>query len=209
VGAVFLGGRTLHVCSGAVLDTPAGDLVLTAAHCLVDGVDAYFVPDFGDDSDDDDFWSVDAVYLDPRWVTSQDPLADFAIMRVSRDGAGSVEARTGGGLTLGTVPRVDTEVTVHGYAFGFGGDQLGCRARSTMHGEFPELPCAGLVDGTSGSPWMSGDTVTGVVGGLDGGGCEENVSYSPPFGDAVRRVLARAQQGGPGDAAPSVFDDDC
>lgn len=209
VGAVFLGGQTLHVCSGSVLDTPAGDLILTAAHCLADGIDAYFVPGFADEADDDDFWRLDAVYLDQRWLKSQDPLADFAIARVSRDGGGSIQQHVGGGLTLGTVAPLGTEVTVHGYAFGFGGDQLGCRARTTVHGEFPELPCAGLVDGTSGSPWVSGTTVIGVVGGLEGGGCEENVSYSAPFDAAVGELLRRAEAGGAGDAAPSVYDDDC
>lgn len=210
VGAVFVGGQSLHVCSGSVLDTAKGDLILTAAHCLADGVDAYFVPGFAEDADDADYWTVDAVYLDPRWMKSQDPLADFAIARVSREGDGSVEKHVGGGLTLGASPQPGTELTVHGYALGFGGDQLGCRARTTMHGLFPELPCAGLVDGTSGSPWVSGTTtVTGVVGGLEGGGCEENVSYSAPFDVAVRQVLERAEQGGPSDAAPTVFDDDC
>ncbi|MDT5125524.1 MAG: hypothetical protein QOH54_1168, partial [Mycobacterium sp.] len=34
VGAVFLGGQSLHTCSGAVLDSAAGDLILTAAHCM-------------------------------------------------------------------------------------------------------------------------------------------------------------------------------
>ena len=210
IGAVVAGGQTLHVCSGSVLDTPAGDLILTAAHCLADGVDTYFVPGFTDDSGADDFWTVDAVYLDPRWVQRRDPLADFAIARVSRDGGGRIEDRVGTGLSLGETPPTGTEVTVHGYAFGVGGDQLGCRAHTTMHGAFPELPCAGLVAGTSGSPWVAGSaTVTGVVGGLEGGGCDENVSYSAPFDSRVRQVLARAEQGGPGDTAPTVFDDDC
>lgn len=209
VGAVFLGDQTLHVCSGSVLDSPAGDLILTAAHCLADGVDAYFVPGFADGADEE-FWTIDEVYLDPRWVQSRDPLADFAIARVSRDGGGSIEQRAGGGLKVGATPAPGTEVTVRGYAFGFGGDQLGCRAATVMRGAYPELPCAGLVDGTSGSPWMSSDTtVTGVVGGLEGGGCEENVSYSSPFDTAVTRVLDRAVRGGPADVAPTVYGDDC
>ena len=29
--------------------------------------------------DPGDFWHIDAVYLDPRWVRRQDPVADFAI----------------------------------------------------------------------------------------------------------------------------------
>ena len=51
--------------------------------------------------------------------------------------------------------------------------------------------------------------MVGLTGGLDGGGCEENVSYSPPFDDAIKRLLARAEAGGPGDVAPTAFDDDC
>jgi len=209
VGAVFLGGQTLHACSGSVLDSAAGDLILTAAHCMADGVEAYFVPGFSDEAASSDYWRVDAVYLDPRWVANQDPLADFAIGRVSRARGGSVETHTGGGFALGTSPREGTEVTVNGYAFGMGGEQLGCRARATFHHGYPALPCEGLVDGTSGSPWLADSVVTGVVGGLEGGGCEEDVSYSPPFDDAVKLLLRRAEAGGPGDAAPTVFADDC
>ena len=43
VGAVFLGGGLLHTCTGGVLDSAAGDLILTAAHCVAEGVDATFV----------------------------------------------------------------------------------------------------------------------------------------------------------------------
>ena len=208
VGAVFLGGQSLHVCSGSVLDSAAGDLILTAAHCMADGVEAYFVPGFSGDADPADFWRIDAVYLDPRWLANQDPLADFAIARVSRDQGGAVE-QLGGGYPLGAAPKEGTDVTVSGYALGVGGQQLGCQARATTHHGFPSLPCAGLVDGTSGSPWLADSVITGVVGGLEGGGCDEDVSYSAPFGDAVKQLLRRAEAGGPGDTAPTVFDDDC
>ena len=69
--------------------------------------------------------------------------------------------------------------------------------------------CAGLVDGTSGAPWINGSTVTGVIGGLHGGGCAENLSYSSPFDQHIAQLFARAQAGGPGDAAPQSFDDEC
>ena len=59
------------------------------------------------------------------------------------------------------------------------------------------------------APWTTGPTITGLVGGLDGGGCDENVSYSPPFDDGVVALLRRAEAGGPADEAPAVFDDDC
>jgi len=208
VGAVFLGGQSLHVCSGSVLDSAAGDLILTAAHCMADGVEACFVPGFSDQADPADYWRIDVVYLDPRWLANQDPLADFAIARVSRERGGTVE-QLDGGFALGAAPKDGTEVKVNGYALGVGGEQVACHARSATHRGFPSLLCAGLVDGTSGSPWLADSVITGVVGGLDGGGCEENVSYSPPFDDTVKQLLHRAEVGGPGDAAPTAFEDGC
>jgi hypothetical protein len=210
VGAVFLGGGTLHTCTGSVLHSASGDLVLTAAHCLADGVPATFVPAFVDQAAPADVWTVDDVYLDPRWLASQDPLADYAIVRVSQAGGGSIEAQTGSALTLGTAPKVGTPVTVTGYPLGDGGGPLSCQADTEMSPNgYPTLKCGGLVDGTSGAPWISGSTATGVIGGLDGGGCDENVSYTAPFDAATVALLARAEAGGPGDAAPNTFVSSC
>jgi hypothetical protein len=209
VGAIFLGSQSLHTCTGSVLHSATGDLILTAAHCMVDGVDASFVPAFTDMAKPGDFWHIDAVYLDPRWMSGQNPLADFAIARVSRDGA-SVESAAGGGFTLGSRPEVGTDVDVTGYALGVGGNPIGCTARMAgFERGYPMLRCAGLVDGTSGAPWLAGRTVVGVTGGLQGGGCDENVSFASPFDGAIKRLMERAEAGGPGDAAPAAFDDDC
>jgi len=211
VGAVFLGGGDLHTCTGGVLDSAAGDLILTAAHCVAEGVDATFVAGLHDTAAPEDFWHIDAVYLDPRWVQNQDPMADFAIARVSRDAGGSVEELAGSGLKLGRSPKPGTVVTVTGYGMGVGGGQIGCRTTTAPATKgFPAFDCAELVDGLSGAPWIDGSTVAGVIGGLNGGGCaDESISYSPPFDDAVTQLLARAEAGGPGDAAPTVFDDEC
>src|SRR5689334_8228729 len=115
VGALFLGAGELHTCTAAVLDSKDGDLILTAAHCVAQDVDTTFVAGFSDAADPADVWRVESIYLDPRWVQNQDPLADFAILRVARDGGGSVEAQAGGGLTIGAAPKPGTEVTVTGY----------------------------------------------------------------------------------------------
>jgi Trypsin len=209
VGAVFAGGGPEHTCSAAVLNSAAGNLILTAAHCLSGGVDATFVPGFVDDAADD-VWHIDAVYLDERWVLSQDPRADFAIARVGRDAGGAVQAQAGGGLVLGPAPKPGAVVTVTGYSTGVGGGPVGCTATTADDTRgFPSLPCLGLGDGLSGAPWLDGSTVTGIVGGLNGGGCDESVSYSPPFDDAVARLLARAEAGGPADVGPTLFEDDC
>ncbi|MBS1694411.1 MAG: trypsin-like serine protease [Actinobacteria bacterium] len=213
IGAIFLGATDLHTCSASVLDTATGDLILTAAHCLVQDVDSTFVAGFDDSAADDETWRIDTVYLDPRWVADQDPLADFAIARVSRAAGDDVEAFAGGGLTIGLAPPPGTAVTVTGYGLGIGGGPIRCAAvAARAEREFPSVDCAGLVPGVSGAPWTTGargSTVVGLVGGLDGGGCEDDVSYSPPFDAAITRLLARAEAGGPGDDPPMAADDDC
>jgi hypothetical protein len=186
VGAVFIGDKSLHACTASVLDSPSGELIITAAHCMANGIDMFFVPGYDQQASDRDYWHVGAVYFDPRWLANQDPLADFAIARVSRDGGGSLESQ-----------------------IGVGGAQLGCRARTGMLRGYPSLPCAGFVDGTSGAPWIANALVTGVIGGLDGGGCQDDVSYSPPFDGAVKQLLARAEGGGPADNPPTAYVAEC
>lgn len=207
VGALFLGDTTTHTCSGSVLASTTGDLILTAAHCLLDGVDAAFVPGFGEGGGD--AWHVEAVYLDPRWIADQDPRADYAIVRVAGGNGAGLLAEAEGGLTLGSAPAPGSSVTVTGYQMGEGGGALACRGTATSSQGFPSLACGGLTDGFSGAPWVSGSTVTGLVGGLDGGGCDDDVSYSPVFDHRIARLLVRAEAGGPGDAAPEALASDC
>jgi hypothetical protein len=93
---------------------------------------------------------------------------------------------------------------------GIGGGPITCTATTAAETQgFPSLPCSGLGDGLSGAPWVAGSTVTGIVGGLHGGGCDESVAYSPPFDNSMGELLTRAEAGGPGDDAPTVFDDGC
>jgi hypothetical protein len=209
VGAVFLGGGIMHTCTGSVVHSTAGDLVLTAAHCLAGDMLATFVPGFANVAAPADVWTVDVVYLDPRWVAHQDPQADYAIARVSRADGASVEAQVGSALSLGTAPAPGTRVSVTGYPVGVGGTPIGCQASTGITSGYPSLPCEGLVDGTSGAPWVTGSTVTGVIGGLERGGCAENVSYSAPFDEHTGQLLARAEAGGPGDPPPATFDSGC
>lgn len=210
VGVLFLDSGDVHTCTASVLDSAAGDLILTAAHCLVGGVETTFVAGFDDHAGPGEVWQLGPVYLDSRWISDQDPAADYAIARVSRAEGGSVEGRAGGGFALGATPAAGTPVTVTGYGMGAGDGPIGCRSAVSppMLG-FPSFECVGMVAGVSGSPWTSGSTVLGLVGGLDGGGCDDDISYSPPFDDHLRRLLARAQAGGAGDWPPTDFEDDC
>jgi hypothetical protein len=210
VGAVFPGASDLHTCTGSVLHSRTGNLILTAAHCLASTDSTTFQPGFSGRADPAGTWTIDAIYLDPRWLATQDPVADFAIARVSRQDGRSVESAVGKGLTLGTAPAPGTVVGVTGYPIMVGGDPVGCRASTaTVARGFLSLRCAGLTDGTSGAPWRTNSVVVGLTGGLDGGGCDETVSYSPPFDDRIIDLLRRAEAGGAGDAAPEASANGC
>jgi hypothetical protein len=71
VGAIFLDGGTLHVCTGSVVHSAGGNLVMTAAHCLAGGSQTTFVPGFAGDAAPTDLWTADAIYLDPRWTADR------------------------------------------------------------------------------------------------------------------------------------------
>ena len=210
VGALFVGGTDAHTCTASVVASTTQNLILTAAHCLAAGTPATFVPAFKDTAAPQDVWNVDAVYLDPRWLSSQDPKADYAFARVSRPAGGAVQTVEGQAFTLGTASDILGAVTVVGYPFGVGGPPIGCDViAAVVRGGYPSLRCGGLVDGTSGAPWIKGSSVVGVIGGFDGGGCEANVSFSPPFDAATAALLTRAEAGGPGDDAPTQYDSQC
>jgi Trypsin-like peptidase domain len=210
VGAIFVDGGPLHVCTGSVVHSPGGNLVMTAAHCLAGASRVTFVPGFAGDAAPADVWTADAIYLDPRWTASKDPRADYAIARVSSQAGTSVESHVGLALTLGTAPPPGSHVTVLGYPAGVGGSPIGCQAATSVNDSgFPSVACEGLVGGTSGSPWVSGTTITGLIGGFERGGCAENVSYSAPFDEHIAQLLARAEAGGPGDTVPNDLVDTC
>jgi len=210
IGAVFVGDTDQHTCTGSVLHSETGDLILTAAHCLAGGSGATFVPGFSGNSGPNGTWQIGSVYMDRRWLSTQDPIVDFAVARVSRAGAGSVESVVGRGLSLGAAPRKGTLVTVTAYPASVGGTPIGCRGDTAAGPRgFPSVSCVGLPAGTSGAPWVSGSSVVGLIGGFHGGGCNDDVSYSPPFDGAVSALLARAEAGGPGDTGPTTFNDGC
>src|SRR5271166_4014042 len=85
VGAIFTDNGPLHVCTGSVVHSAGGNLMMTAAHCLAGASQITFVPGLVGDAAPAEAWKAEAVYLDPRWTAGKDPHADYAIARVSND----------------------------------------------------------------------------------------------------------------------------
>jgi V8-like Glu-specific endopeptidase len=204
VGALFgesSGKLNSHFCTATVVDSPHGDLAITAAHCVT-GTSGQiaFVPGYANGTDPYGVWQVSRVYTDVAWQSAQDPDDDVAFLQLSgAPGGASIETVTGaehvatraavGGLVrvIGYPDTADQPVSCVNEAMVFSPTQL-------------EFDCGGYTDGTSGGPFLadvsasSGQgTVIGVIGGYEQGGNTPQVSYSAAFGAAVAVLYQSAK----------------
>ena len=206
VGALFTtsGGRLgSHFCTASVIDSPNGDLVITAAHC-VSGTfaDVAFVPGYDAGVAPFGVWTVTRVYVDASWSASSDPDDDVAFLRVSQPGSTVPIEDVTGAEKLGTGRSARQFVEVIGYPDS-SNQAIACRnrTREPMADQL-EFDCGGYTDGTSGGPFLASvdprtgrGTVIGVIGGYEQGGLTPQVSYSAMFGANVMGLYQEAVAG--------------
>jgi hypothetical protein len=204
VGALFTvsAGRTgRHFCTASVVDSPARDLVITAAHC-VSGLapsQIAFVPGYHDGLAPYGVWSTTDVVMDSAWRTSGNPDHDVAFLVVHREGSSDRIQDLTGGERLGTGWSTRAWVSVVGYP-DTTERPITCSAESKPFGANEmEFDCGGYTDGTSGGPFLARvgpgqgrEAVIGVIGGYEEGGDIASVSYSPKFGSAVAALYRSA-----------------
>ena len=119
VGALFRGAwqSEPHICTASVVNSPSGDVIATAAHCLSGNAkDLEFVPMYHDGQAPYGEWNVTGAYVSQQWLTHQDPQADFAFLTVGPRDIGGTERTTesvvgGDPLITGTQPPQWTVVT--------------------------------------------------------------------------------------------------
>ncbi len=201
VGAIFTmsGGRLgSHFCSGSVVDSPAGDLVLTAAHCTSHEGQLAFVPDYSNGHEPYGVWLVSKTIVDQHWQSGSDANDDFAFLVVHRPGARTSLQDLTGGEALGVGESAGQMVTVAGYP-GDLNNQISCRNVAMAFSQTQlQFDCGGFAGGTSGSPLLadasSGDagTVIGVIGGYQQGGLTPSVSYAARFGPSMAALYRTA-----------------
>jgi Trypsin-like peptidase domain len=220
VGPLFRDGLGQpHDCTASVVASPGRDLILTAAHCISGtGAGYLFVPGYDKGATPHGVWTVTHAYVDPRWISVQDPRDDIAILQVAVQQRGSrtvsVQDVTGANYLLPR-PRPGQSITAVAYNFGIDDQPITCTIPVYYTGGYPSFGCHGYVGGSSGSPWLTtvaGTHVTfvrGVTGGLHQGGCFEYTSYSAPLGANVYRLLARATVGDVPDTLPPAGSDGC
>jgi V8-like Glu-specific endopeptidase len=221
VGPLFPSGlHARHTCTAAVVDSPDGDLLVTAAHCLAGtGAGLVFAPGYDDGVAPYGTWVVQRAYVAPGWIEQADPSEDYAFLLVAPSKANrspaAVQAVVGANA-LGHAPLAGTQLVVAGYVAGRDDEPVICSVSAYLTGTYPSFDCAGYAGGTSGGPWLADydaasgtGTISGVIGGLHQGGCEAATSYTSAFDSTTDAVLARAEDGGPADTVPAAGSDGC
>ena len=218
IGALYANGSTeQHKCTASVVDSPSGNTLITAAHCVSgSGSGMVFIPGEHGGTAPNGRWTVTAVHVAPSWVARQDPHVDVAVLTVARrmiHGHLTNIQQVTGGYRLGATARQGERVTVTGYPAGTSNDPITCRPSTYLTREYPTFDCRGYAEGTSGAPWLHatkrGLEVVGVIGGLNQGGCVDSTSYSPPLGGAADVAYLRASVGVASDNAPMPDSDGC
>jgi V8-like Glu-specific endopeptidase len=188
-----------HFCSAAVVASPAGDLVITAAHCLA-GHQAgqfVFVPGYDHGRAPYGVWQVSRIFIDSDWSSRSDPDDDVAFLLVARAGA-SVQ-HVAGAETMGLGLPPAQLVTVTGYPDNLD-NAIICHAFTRpISGTQLEFGCGGYTQGTSGAPLLAKvnpvtglGAVIGVIGGYQRGGSTDAVSYAARLGPEVTALYRAA-----------------
>ena len=204
VGALFTasaGRLGQHFCTASVVDSPAGDLVITAAHCVGGASGTIeFVPGYDRGDQPYGVWTVTKVYVDQAWKSSSSDDDDFAFLRVSRPGSSvPVEDVTGADRLATGTPAGRQMVQAIGYPNATN-QPVTCQnwLRQPMAGQL-EFDCDGYTNGTSGGPFLAKvdqatgqGLVIGVIGGYEQGGDTPQVSYSPVLGANATALYKQA-----------------
>jgi V8-like Glu-specific endopeptidase len=220
VGPIFRHGLAAgHGCTGSVVASPTRDLVITAAHC-VSGTAAgwLFAPGYRDGQTPYGVWTVVHAYLDPAWLSNQDPQHDYAMLQLAhqtRQGRLIGVQDIAGANLLGLAPRTGATITDVAYNAGVNDRPISCTVPTYDTEHYPTFNCHGYVGGSSGSPWLTRipgthlNLVRGVIGGRHQGGCYEYTSYSSAFTPEIYRLLVRAAARIHPDTAPVAGSDGC
>jgi V8-like Glu-specific endopeptidase len=208
VGALFTssnGKLGSHFCTASVVDSPHGDLAVTAAHCVtgMTGTTIVFVP--GYESGDDPYgqWTVSKIYVDKAWTASASANDDVAFLKLAQAGSSVPIEDVTGAETLATGTSARQLVEVIGYP-DTSDQPIACRNWTTQPmSDQLEFDCDGYTDGTSGGPFLADvnaangqGTVIGVIGGYEQGGLTPAISYSAEFTTNVSSLYATAVDGG-------------
>jgi V8-like Glu-specific endopeptidase len=207
VGALFAVTKNgvRHFCTAAVVHSPHGNVVITAAHCLRGRNigpkgDVFFEPGYHAGTSPKGRWTVMAEFVDRSWQKNHDPNDDVAFLTVGRR-AHRVQAEVESErLVIAT--KLPQTVQVIGYPDS-SNTPIECTApaRPLHLTGYRQMvfDCGGYTEGTSGGPFLirvskstGAGEVIGVIGGYQEGGDLASISYSARFLQNVAALYKRA-----------------
>jgi V8-like Glu-specific endopeptidase len=206
VGALFGyddGSLTDHFCSASVVASPAGDLVLTAAHCVYgDGsytTDIAFVPGYHDGQDPYGVWQISKIVVPQQYMADSDPDYDLAFLTVYQPGTAKSIQQTVGADQLGVNPSYTGLTELLGYPDDTE-QPISCTDYTTQFSATQiQIDCLGYPAGTSGGPFLTSSgqpnaipVVYGVIGGYQTGGDTADISYTCYFGAVAEQLYTQA-----------------
>jgi V8-like Glu-specific endopeptidase len=206
VGALFTtsnGKLGTHFCTASVINSPNGNLLITAAHCVTgtQGTIA-FVPGYVNGNTPYGIWYVTRVFTDQAWTSSSSPDDDIAFATVTQHDASVPIEDVTGAEQLGIGLPSKERARVVGYPNGTNAPVVCSNWTRAFSATQLEFDCDGYTDGTSGAPFLvqvdrtnGQGTVIGVIGGYEEGGDVPSISYSVAFGRNVSSLYRTATTG--------------
>ncbi|HEU5333643.1 MAG TPA: hypothetical protein VFU73_12770 [Actinocrinis sp.] len=190
---------TNYSCSGGTINNPAGDMVITAGHCVYENgrwmTNWVYIPAYFNGPTGYGTWFAKYMNAFTQWTANSDFNYDFAIVNVAPASNGKTLVATAGGNGLEyNQPDIRT-VVIWGYpaATNNGQTPVYCIDTTFQSGLRIGAPCA-LSGGASGGPWLDGYDVTTATGYEDGlnstGTIPPANTFSPYFGSNVNSLYA-------------------
>ncbi|GAA4900852.1 trypsin-like serine peptidase [Streptomyces coeruleoprunus] len=200
-----------HWCTASVVDSPKGNVVATAAHCVFEygsaATDFTFAPAFRGPGGQKPYgaWKVRAVQVDEAWKADADDAHDFAFLTLEPDSRGRQVQDVVGGLRAQWDSGPERRVTVVGYPNRDNNpeDRAVVCTTDTARDEGVKgsmrMECGGFFDGTSGSPWLADYRDAkrpGRMIAVLSGGETDTESTAVLFGRDARALYERAVAAG-------------
>jgi len=196
----------VKLCSAVAVDSPAGDLIATAAHCVagmavgIGGpLTVAYVPDYQPGRAPFGVWYPTRITVAPQWTAQHDPNYDLAFVNVTRAQSPVPLEQVTGAEHFGGTVSAGTLGVLLGYPYDTS-RPVGCRGDIKRESATQlRFDCAHFPTGTSGGPLLTGvdphtgiGTLAGVIGGYQLGGIRDDVSYAAELGPSLTALYHQA-----------------
>lgn len=205
IGALFdTDSSGNHFCTASVVNSTAGNVLITAAHCINSGTgganrsNVVFIPNYANGNTPEGVWTPERYVIDPRWVNGADPDLDVAFIVLNPLDGKSIQDVVGANQ-IAFDAGFRHLVRVAGYPDSASAAIACLNWTSEQSKTQLQFNCADFTGGTSGSPWVTKfdpltrmGTVVGVIGGYEEGGSTPAVSYSAYLDDDIEKLYNEA-----------------